>query len=86
MTAKKTIVQKVASNIDSFYTTIPEQVVTNAQTYAYDGLYFDEANIVKTIPANTTLAVKSIVYTTNGYPKFVLDDHTVVSAEKALYQ
>lgn len=85
MTAKKTIMQKVASNINEFYTEIPEQVVTKSPTYAYDGLYFGKASITNTIAANTSLAVKSIVYTSNGYPKFVLADHSIVGAEKALY-
>lgn len=86
ITAKKDIVQKVASNIDNFYTEIPSKLVAAETITAYDGLYFGEAQAVNTIAAGTEIAVKSIVYTTNGYSKFVLTDNTVISTEKTLYE
>lgn len=86
MTAKKEIVQKVASDIQDFYTAIPQKLVATTDIVAYDGLYFGDANEVKTIAAGTEIQVKSIVYTTNGYSKFILTDNSVISTEKALYE
>lgn len=86
MTAKKEIVQKVASDIENFYTSVPDSLVAAEEIIAYDGLYFGDAKEVKTIEAGTAINVKSVVYTTNGYSKFVLTDNTVISTEKALYK
>ncbi|ANZ95398.1 hypothetical protein BFC19_08375 [Brochothrix thermosphacta] len=86
VTANKTKVQKVTSNITNFYTGNPQKIVMKIDDYAFSSAEFNDKTQGKTYKKGAVLNVKGIEYSSAGTPRLLLTNNLYVTANKAKVQ
>lgn len=82
ITASKSYVTKLISNIDDYYTAVPKNVVLKKAVRTYSSTSFTAAKEVSKINKDKIVSIADIDYTTGGAPRLKTTSGTYITANK----
>ncbi|MGE7624212.1 DUF5776 domain-containing protein [Viridibacillus sp. NPDC096237] len=82
ITASKSYVVKLISNIDDYYTAVPKNVVIKNDVTNYSSTSFTTAKKVSTLKKGKIVSIADIDYTKGGTPRLKTTSGTYVTANK----
>lgn len=82
ITASKSYVAKLISNIDDYYTAVPKNVVIKKAVRSYSSTSFTSSKQVSTLNKDKIVSIADIDYTTGGTPRLKTTSGTYITANK----